>query len=402
MRYPPHPLLRYRDLRVPRASSRLASIAEAREIVYLYNARSALFHLFRHLTSNRRRRVLMPAFHCVSMVEPALHAGLDVSYYRIDRRLRIDHDEVLARAGSDVAAFVFVNFFGFPAAVETLLEELRRRNIATIEDCSHSFLTPKPFGLTGGRGDFSVYSFAKLIPSAIGGGLRDSQARFAVPQLSRPPLRDSIVVTKRLLEQTILSADDRLWLKSLYLALESARMRIWQRPATPPATERDLTHVVRPAAAVAFGALAFDPVQARTSFGGLPHCILQIADLREISDRRRSNYQLYASQLANVDAPLSLLPHLDEGVCPWAYPVLLSDRSSHDVRLRSLGVPVWTFGDQLHPSLDHASFPGAAADARHLAAHLLCLPVHQGLPPEAVEQFARTVANAGLPAPPMQ
>jgi len=128
----------------------------------------------------------------------------------------------------------------------------------------------------------------------------------------------------------------------------------------------------------------------------LPRWILGAADLPGIAAARRRNYEVYSEILAAPGAPPSIYPQLDEAVCPWAYPIIVKDRALHDQRLRGLGVPVWTFGDLLHPDLEQAATRAAFEDARYLSRQVLCLPVYQGLPPEAVAGFARTVAAAGL------
>jgi hypothetical protein len=331
------------------------------------------------------------------MIDPALHAGLEVSYYRVDRNLGIDVEDALAHAGEDVCAFVFVNFFGFPADIDKIAPELRRRGIAIIEDSSHSFLAWQPYGLAGGRGDYTVYSFAKLVPCGVGGGLRAHGQPFEAPALLRSAPKDSVVRSKRLLEQAILSADERSSLRRAYVALEVARVE--RKRAKSAGQGTGGTRAVEPAqgGACSFGNLAFEPFHARTRIPWLPHRILKGADLRDIAARRRRNYSLYAEQLAHLVAPPSVLPELGDSVCPWAYPILVADRAQHDVRLRSLGVPVWTFGDLLHPNVEAFASPAAATDARFLSTHLLCLPVHQGLQPDTIAGFARIVADANLP-----
>lgn len=397
MQYPPHPSLRFSDLGLPSSKSRLEAIAESRSIVKFFNARAALFHVFLQLKTTRRSRVLMPAFHCVSMVEPAICAGLTVSYYRIDRHLQIDVQDVLAQAGEDVCGFVFVDFFGFAANVDVLLPELRRRGVAVIEDRSHSFLQSRPFGLAGGRGDFTVYSFAKLVPCGVGGGLRIQDRPFALPALHRPALGDSLVRNKRLLEQTILSASTRSPARRAYVALEAARVRRRRRVTARRQTPGEAQgQIGKGEATHDFGDLGFNVSHAWTRMPALPRWVLGAADLPSIVAARRRNYQIYVEILGAPEAPPSIFPQLDDAVCPWAYPIIVADRAQHDQRLRSRGVPVWTFGDLLHPDLERVATRAALEDARHLSKQVLCLPVHQGLPPEIVAGFARTVAAAGL------
>lgn len=390
MKHPPHHHLRYCDLRPAKASNRVSGLPDASRLAYFFNARSALHHLFLHLAEGGRRRVLMPAFHCVSMVDPALAAGMDVHFYRVDRSLAVDVDDLMSQATPDVAAVVIVNFFGFAAEIGEARDRLAALGISIVEDCSHSFVDVAAFRLAGERGDFSVYSFAKVAACGVGGGLHQRAPRMGRVALHRSSWRESIVRTKRLLEPLLLSADEGSLPRRLYLKAESWRLRA--RPGPTP-----VDHDAAPAAAVS--PLDFDRRLAWTRMPLLPRLILAAADLRAIATHRRANHEIYARELAASATPVSVQPVLQDGVCPWAYPVLVGDRARHDVVLRDKGVPVWTFGDQLHDSLPVRASERAIADARFLADHLLCLPVHQGLPHDVVASFARVVAASHLPPP---
>lgn len=378
MKRPPHPTLDFSDLWPAAASSRLSCLPGIGELQFFFNGRAALHHLFGQLRRDGRKRVLLPAFHCVSVVEPAIRAGMEVSFYRVDRRLGIDFDEVMSLLRSDVAAVVFINYFGFPAAFEPLLDALRARAIAVVEDCSHSFLFGGPLGLAGQRADFSVYSFWKLVASGVGGALW-SAATLPAPSLRMPPWRDSLARTKRLLEQAVLARDGRSRLARWYGRLEAARVR--RRGAAT-----GLSHAGPPSPADA--SAEFDPRQASTKLPCLPRHILRAADLQRIVAARRANHLVYARSLEAASTPRSVLPELPARVCPWAFPVLMPRRCEHDLKLRERGIPVWTFGDVLHPALDRAASDRAISDARFLAATLLCLPLHQGISTDDAGQFA--------------
>lgn len=396
MMHPPHPLLRREDLFAGHRLNQISSLTDVHQVDFYFNARSALYHLFTRLRTSGRSRVLLPAFHCTSMVDPAVHAGFEVDFYHVNRRLRVDIDDFMCRVSHDVAAAVFVNYFGFPANLEEALPKLHDMGIASIEDCSHSFVDCDRFALTGNRGDHAVFSFAKLVPSTYGGGLR-SRIPGPMPPLRPLPWRTTVLNTKRMLEQLILTADKGSRLKRAYLQLEDYRIQLksWLESSVRPPGE----HSVPSSMPKATQTSMFDINLAMAEMPRLSRWILRRADLKTIAMRRRRNYMIYAEALADSPGPISVAPRLADGVCPWAYPILLADRPRRDIALRALGVPVWTFGDELHPRLASGGKTVAETDARYLAAHLLCLPVHQGLAPEQVERFAASVRQSGLQAP---
>lgn len=383
MKRQPHPTLEFSDLLPAEGSGRFASLPGSSELEMFFNARSALYHLFLRLRSQGKNHVLLPAYHCVSLVEPALRAGMEVSFFRIDRALGVDWDEVLSLGRSDTAAILFINYFGFPASFECVLPELRAREITVIEDCSHSFLLSGPPRLAGQRADFCIYSFWKLVPSGVGGALWSARTPVHA-ELSAPPLRDSVVRTKRLLEQALVAREQRSMFARLYMRAETLRVgrrTTARRPNNNPDFPFD-------------PALEFDEGQAATCLPWLPSHILRSADLHRVVTARRANYHMYASRLGvDLTAGHAVLADLPPAVCPWAFPLLVPSRNAHDRRLRERGVPVWTFGDVLHPRLASAASVAAIADARSLADQLMCLPVHQRISPEDVQEFADMVLD---------
>jgi hypothetical protein len=66
-----HPTLRWRDIDLPRPEWAALSNGRVR-FHYTYNARAALYQLLLSMPRSGRDVVLLPAFHCTTVVEPAL------------------------------------------------------------------------------------------------------------------------------------------------------------------------------------------------------------------------------------------------------------------------------------------------------------------------------------------
>jgi dTDP-4-amino-4,6-dideoxygalactose transaminase len=66
--------------------------------------------------------VLLPAFHCGSMVEPALWIGANVRFYRVLGNLIPEPTELLRLLRTNPRAMVLTHFFGFPQPAQ----EIRR------------------------------------------------------------------------------------------------------------------------------------------------------------------------------------------------------------------------------------------------------------------------------------
>ena len=87
--------------------------------------------------------------------------------------------------------------------------------------------------------------------------------------------------------------------------------------------------------------------------------------------------------------------NLGESVCPWSFPVLLRNRSSHDHQLQSLGVPLFTFGETLHPKLlDGTAATSETIDsARFLSSRMLCFSIHQGISDDQQKKIADLIVE---------
>lgn len=395
---PPHPALRLSDLLQHRSTQSLTALIDRAGVRRFFNARAAIYHLARALKTDGRNRVLLPAFHCPSVVEPILRAGMQPVFYRIARNLEADLQDVRERLGSDVAAVLFINFLGFPCRFEPLLGELRARGIFVIEDCAHAAVSTEPLQLAGRRGDAAVYSFWKLVPSGTGGGLwLSADANLRLPALVRGPLLDSVVRTKRLAEEVITGLGEDSLVARAYGMAERRRVRVKRWFAAPPrdsAIDTDqATGKHEPLANGEANEYFFSERLARSRLPWLSERIMARANLADLVDARRRNYETLAALLAPAALIRSASPALPPHVSPLAYPISVPNRSLHDLRLRDRGVPVWTFGSTLHQVLFENGSKDVLADALHLRDTLLLVSVHHLLTTTNMQGYAGVINN---------
>jgi dTDP-4-amino-4,6-dideoxygalactose transaminase len=123
--------------------------------------------------------------------------------------------------------------------------------------------------------------------------------------------------------------------------------------------------------------------------------ILANADLEGIVEARRRNYDVLSGALMATGEFAPVRRSLSQDACPWAFPVVLSRRAERDYLIRASGVPLFTFGEVLHPTL-YASHGGERAmleTAEYLSNSLLAISVHQGIERIQVERFAALINN---------
>lgn len=382
---PTHPVPSLREFLCahPRKDSEVL-LENAPRVSLTYNARGALFeigHALRH-GSDARDEVLLPAFHCPSGVTPLLEAGLRPVFYRVRPDLTLDFDDLLTKVGPRTRAVLVIHYFGFVFDLANL-QALRAQGIAVVEDWSHSFLCLDHAGrpaLPAMQGDFQVFSFWKLAPCGVGGGLRQQTEGVGLPAWPRPmpSWQERVVRFKRELEE-VLDHSPHHRCRRAFQALEGWRTRS-KRSVPELAAPSEPSTPLR-----GEDRYGFDPQLARA---GMPSGVRQRllgTDFEALVHRRRENYALYAEGLPESDGLQPLHQTLDVSCCPWVFPVRVMHRDRFDRGWRSQGVALHTFGIWLHSALQEAD-AATRADAELLASELLCLSVHQGLGREDIER----------------
>jgi dTDP-4-amino-4,6-dideoxygalactose transaminase len=336
----------------------------------------------RALPPRRGQSVLVPAFHCPTIIEAIRHAGYRPLFYRVTRDLSLDAEDVRHKISRDVAAIVVVHYCGFPADTAPLLELRQQHGCLVIEDWAHSFLNAQDGSITGETGDAAVFSFYKLVPTGVGGGLRinNPAALQYQPASGRLESRRLIVLAKRLLEELIQNSGP-VSLRTIFQFLESLRVDLKKKRS---ASQDSAISTVR------WDPYWFDLKLASTRMPRLSQLLLRSSDFSSLIAIRRRNYGLLTEHLREHPSMRAVFPHLPDKVCPLAYPVICDDRSRYDWRLRAAGVPVFTFGEILHPLLGDSD-RRTVEDAVYLSRNLLLIAIHQNLPSEVVVGAARTI-----------
>ena len=94
-----------------------------------------------------KKRVLMPALCCESMILPFEQNGYGVGFYRLREDLRADTDDVCAKLRDD-SVLLYMRYFGVRPFADGFLERLRRedRGLLFLEDRTHDILVRREDG----------------------------------------------------------------------------------------------------------------------------------------------------------------------------------------------------------------------------------------------------------------
>jgi perosamine synthetase len=304
--------------------------------------------------------LLAPAYHCRTMLDPAIRLGAEIALYALRPNLAPDFDALeasLASCDKAVTALLVTHYFGFPQDLEPALAFCEDHGIALIEDCSHCLITPLEASDLGQIGRYSVWSPYKFFPCEDGGVL---WANHGAPLPSAPPRSPSI------------SSE----LKGIARSLQ----RSWEdrQPLNAKTLEQDLEILQGSPAGVSQDNLRHSAETSSQYDADLENIenlagsrwIIRHTDIERLTSLRRKNYQEWAQAVAGLPHCHALFPVLPDACVPYMFPLFIQFPDVHFLALKSLGMTEWRWDDMA------VSSSPVAMDYR---LHLLHLPCHQEL-----------------------
>lgn len=333
--------------------------APAEHFRHFARGRYALREAYRLAGVGPGGTLLAPAYHCRTMLDPALALGGDVVLYPLHADLSPDlaaFDALADHAPTPVKALLATHFFGIPQALEKLAAWCLERDITLVEDCSHTLFGEQycPPGV-GRSGEFVVSSPYKFLPSPDGGLLYAREAgRLNKVRTRVPTWTDELRGLKGILQrQRNAGSGDPARLDA-----ELATIIEQSAPAA-----RDI-HAMTGCSA------DYRPDEAESAALHISRVIYRHPDSAAIASRRRANYLRWIAATINLPYCHPLFPELPEGCIPYMFPLAIEHPGTHFYWLKRLGVPIWRW-DSLVIS--------ACPTANNYRLHLLHLPCHQSL-----------------------
>lgn len=352
------------------------------------SGRAAIFHALQLLNLGPRGTVLLPTYHCPTMVAPALLAGLQPKFYALGEDGLPDLSALERAPEEHAAAIVVPHLFGRAQSLAAARHWCDARGIKLIEDCAHAF-----FGQAGERpvgtwGDYATASLSKFLPVPEGGLL--ASASRTVPALRLQPrrwqdeLKGWIDVTEAgALHQRVPGLNGLL---GTAFRLKHA-LRGTQWPATT-------TSMPGEASTRSADEMLADSDMARIDDTPLAvtRWMRSRLPLERIVSLRRLNFDTYAQCLEGAPGARSLCGAGPDGagwpeaVAPYVFPLWVDRADAVYARARQLRLPVFRW-DRLWPGTPLLPGDMGSRWSRHVL-QLLC---HQDLSRADVEQVSRTI-----------
>jgi perosamine synthetase len=371
-----------------RGATTAPAVIDHGEVLFLTAARIAIAHALELAGIRPGQKVLVPAYHCIVMVEPVLQVGAQPVFYALRADLSVDLDDVAKRIDGETRAFIAINYFGFPQDLASLRRFCDQHGLSFIEDCAHSF-----FGSSGGRplgtfGHFAVASLAKFFPVRDGGCLvigAGASGKGGV-KLRSQSLAANVAATLDTVEDA--TALGRLHgLGPVVRLAEQAKSLL--RSALPGGKTR---HSENPAQQRSGQRGGFDSAWLGVRASAVSRIICRYAARSRIVERRRRNYARMAQEFSGLRRCRLVFPQLPEGVVPYMFPLWIDHLAEIFPALEDRAVPMQRFGQFLWPEMDQ----DFCAVTRDHSRHSIQLSCHQELEDDEITAIVdRVRAVAG-------
>lgn len=186
-RLPKAPVLGWHSF-VSRSKCESPSVADLPHRLLLTSGRAALYAALKQTALPAGSKVLVPTYHCPTMVAPILEAGFVPVFYPIGPDGLPDLERIASAPGEHGVMFV-AHLFGLPQGLGAVAAWCQQHQVVLVEDCAHAY-----FGTAGNKpvgtwGDFATASLTKFFPVSEAGLLASATSTITTAELRHAGLR---------------------------------------------------------------------------------------------------------------------------------------------------------------------------------------------------------------------
>jgi len=372
---PVQPVLSW-DTFVSSGDESTPSVVDNRSVIYVTAGRIAIAHALELAGIRPGDKVLVPAYHCMAMVEPVLAFGAQPVFYALRDDLTVDLDDVAAKLDGATRLLMAANYFGFPQDLLAIRRFCDEHGLVFLEDCAHSFFGSHAGQPLGTFGDFAVGSLTKFFPVRDGGCLilRAGQSGAPGPRLRSQSIGANAAALLDALEEAV--AVGRLRALGPMMDLFGRTKRVLRAVVPNAKTRRG----VNPAQLRSGQRGGFDPAWMGVRATAVSRMIGQYASRSRIVESRRRNYLRFVQEFSGSRHLRPVFPNLPDGVVPYMFPLWVDDLADVFAILEDRAVPMQRFGQFLWSKMDEAT----CSVTRQISRHSIQLPCHQGLTEEEI------------------
>ena len=310
-------------------------ILDAPHLSFTTSGRASIYQALKVLRISKGESILIPTYHCPTMVAPAVALGAEPIFCPIDATGRIDVGALSQLARPNTKAIVAPHYFGLPQPMADLRAWCDATGVALIEDCAHSL-----FGIAAERnigqwGDLAIASLTKFLPLPEGGCLVYNRSQSEYVALQEHRFVEQIKAAADMIEEGARHAalpGLNTILKMIFGAkrgLKSQPPQASGSPTTPAEVPADdPNHKI-------------DYQLVDTQIALSCHWVATHAALERIVTNRRRNYVWLAQSLSSSQAYRPIQPDLPDNCAPYVFPLWVERPDPAYLQMRARGIPVF-------------------------------------------------------------
>lgn len=321
-------------------------------------------------------RVLVPTFHCPSVIAPVTQLGGEPVFYPIDAAGAPDLGWLRQTAPANVRAIIAAHFFGIPQPMEALRQWCDTNGVALVEDCAHALFGRSGSRAVGAWGDCAIASLPKFLPVPDGGLFvqRHAAAPVALTDCTpRAQLRSALNIVEAGARQRRLPG-----LNTLVCGLLDGVKRMRSGPPAP----HEETPLLSPLPPEQDGDYRIDAPLAHRHAAAPVRWVAERLPRSRIVGQRRLRYLQLATRLAGLEGARPLLPVLPPDCAPYVFPLWVERPQAAYVEMRRRRLPVYRW-DRVWPATP--DIPGD--HGLGWAHHVFQLACHQDLDDTDFERY---------------
>lgn len=366
-RIPVHPILPVK-LRWPFNNKSLCSVLDIQSIKFVTSGRAAIALALEDMQLNKDDKVLIPAYHCTSMVEPVIWSRATPVFYRIDADGSVNIKDIQEKLDGNVRAIIVTHYFGFPQDTLALRDLCDENGIFLIEDCAHA-LFGKSGGVTiGATGDYAIASMPKFFPTYDGGCIASSKNSLQGIRLDSSGFAFQIKSLFNIIERALEYGRLPLF-RFLLRPLIYTKEIIWQKLKPGTLANKPL------APSSSEGSYQFEEEWIHKKISYPSKIIMKCTAKTCMAETRKGHFNNLLQAFSQTPGAAPLFDHLPEDVVPYVFPLLVNNPEPVFPVLKNKGVPIIRFGEYLWEGVDQSICQNSA----YLSKHLFQLPCHQDL-----------------------
>jgi glycosyltransferase involved in cell wall biosynthesis len=315
----------------------MPGVLDARHRRYTISGRAAIALSLRVLGVEANDKVLVPTYHCPTMVAPILQAGAQPMFYPITATGAPNLQWLEQSDLTDVRAMLATHYFGLPQPMAVVRGFCVAHGFGLIEDCAHAFFGVSDDWPVGSWGDVAIASLTKFFPVPEGGVIASATRSLSELKLARRGWYAELKAAADAIELGVVH--DRFpGLNSAFASVIGVKnwLRDSNRGSHPAGNDPSTV---------------MDPVAEQMLSSSRPatvaRWIARSVHRSRIVELRRRNYAELAKQLSGLAGARPLRAQLPEAAAPYVFPLYVDDPTSYQ-RLRATGIPIFRW-DEVWP-----------------------------------------------------